>query len=105
MCIRDRYKFGQMVDAYNNLREGLEIDKGLNLEWNGEMVHRYIEDLKKLEINVTCLPTKCVYFAQQEPSESEFTKAEGCSFTTKYIFYESRTAQYSTCILMGKYHS
>jgi len=92
----DRYKFGEMVDAYNNLREGLEIDKGLNLERNGEMVHRYIEDLKKLEINVTCSPTECTYFAQQQaPSERELTKAKGCSFTTKYIFYDYECRQES----------
>ena len=89
----DRYKFGEMVDAYNNLREGLEIDKGLNLERNGEMVHRYIEDLKKLEINVTCSPTECTYFAAL--SERELTKAKGCSFTTKYIFYDYECRQES----------
>jgi len=33
----DRYKFGQLVDAYNNLREGLGIDNNdFNLERNGE---------------------------------------------------------------------
>jgi len=38
----DRYKFGQLVDAYNNLREGLGIDNNdFNSERNGAMASIY----------------------------------------------------------------
>jgi len=94
----DRYKFGQMVDSYNNLREGLGIDEGL--AWverrNGKIAHQFQEDLEKLEIrNVECTSEKCMYTSdnKEEEEQLDFVKAKGCSYTTKYIFYDYECRQ------------
>ena len=91
----DRYKFGQLVDAYNNLREGLGINNNdFNSERNGAMAHKYIEDLAKLDIkNVSC--SQCDYLDEQNPDDEQLEKVKGCSFTTKYIFFDYECRQES----------